>query len=135
MIDVPRSARIARPENNALPPEKHIVNRSLAALASLLLTISSLAQAEPTSASADEAIEPKDKVIQLFNGRDLTGLYTWIRDTKYEDPRQVFTVHDGMLHVSGDGYGYVTTREMYKNYRLIAEFKWGPRTWGTRKDR
>ena len=90
---------------------------------------------EHSPASADDAIEPKDQVITLFNGRDLTGLYTWIVDTKYEDPRKVFTVHDGLLHVSGDGYGYVTTRDTYKNYRLIADFKWGPRTWGGRKDR
>ena len=74
-------------------------------------------------------------MITLFNGRDLTGLYTWMADTKYEDPRKVFTVHDGLLHISGDGYGYVATRAMYKNYRLIADFKWGPRTWGNRRNR
>ncbi len=72
-------------------------------------------------------------MITLFNGRDLTGLYTWIVDTKYEDPRKVFTMHDRLLHVSGDGYGYVATREEYKNYRLIAEFKWGLRSLGTSK--
>ena len=111
------------------------MNRSLLIAAWMLLAACPLAQAEPAPASAEDAIEPKDQVITLFNGRDLTGLYTWLADTKYDDPRKVFTVHDGLLHVSGDGYGYVTTSKAYKNYRLIAEFKWGPRTWGGRKDR
>jgi hypothetical protein len=62
---------------------------------------------------------------ELFNGRDLTGFYTWLRDTQYEDPRGVFSVTNGMIRISGDGLGYLATREAYENYRLIVEFKWG----------
>ncbi|MDC0935078.1 hypothetical protein OAS39_02245 [Pirellulales bacterium] len=51
------------------------------------------------------AVAPKDGVIQLFNGKDLTGLYTWLADTKYEDPRGVFSVKDGKLHITGNGWG------------------------------
>lgn len=80
-------------------------------------------------------VTPTDGVIPLFNGRDLDGLYTYFRDTKYEDPRQVVTVHDGLLHISGDGVGGVTTRSEYRDYHLICEFRWGPRTWGNRVDR
>lgn len=82
-----------------------------------------------------EPISPTDGVIKLFNGKDLTGLYTWLKDTEYDDPRQVFTVHDGLLHISGDGWGGVVTKNEYKNYHLVVEFKWGDRTWDTRKDR
>lgn len=82
-----------------------------------------------------EPITPRDGVIKLFNGKNLDGLYTWLKDTKYEDPREVFTVKDGMLHISGDGYGGVTTKNEYKNYHVIVEFKWGERTWHGRKDR
>jgi hypothetical protein len=80
-------------------------------------------------------ITPKDGVIQLFNGKDLDGLYTYLEDAKYEDPRQVFTIRDGLLVISGDGYGGVTTRQTYQNYHLVCEFKWGQRTWGGRKQR
>ena len=80
-------------------------------------------------------ITPKGGVIQLFNGKDLDGLYTYLEDAKYEDPRQVFTVRDGLLVISGDGYGGVTTRQTYQNYHLVCEFKWGQRTWGSRKQR
>jgi hypothetical protein len=84
------------------------------------------------AASAEDAIEPKAKV-ELFNGKNLDGWYTWLKDTKREDPRKVFTVHDGLLHISGDGFGAVTTTKPYKNYHLVTEFKWGPRTWHERE--
>jgi hypothetical protein len=81
------------------------------------------------------AISPTEGVIQLFDGKSLDGLYTFLKDTKYEDPRRVFRVTDGMLHVTGDGLGSVITKNEYRDYHLVLEFKWGPRTWppGKRK--
>ena len=87
------------------------------------------------TASAEEAIKPTDSVIKLFNGKDLSGLFTFLKDTKYEDPRKVFTVKDGLLHISGDGLGAVLTKKEYRDYHLICDFRWGPRTWHHRKDR
>lgn len=87
------------------------------------------------AAEPDDAVSPTDEAIQLFNGKDLSGLYTWLSDTQYEDPRGVFTVHDGLLHVSGDGFGYVGTKQSYRDYHLVAEWKWGERTWEPRKER
>jgi hypothetical protein len=69
-------------------------------------------------------------VTTLFNGKDLRGLYTWLRDTKRSDPRRVFRVEDGLLHITGDGYGYVATEGEYRDYHLIVEYKWGKRTDG-----
>ena len=85
-------------------------------------------------AKKEEPIRPTDGVIRLFNGKNLDGLTTWIGDTKYEDPRKVFTVEDGMLHISGDGIGYIRTNKSYRDYHLVTEFKWGPRTWQNRKN-
>jgi len=73
---------------------------------------------------------PKEGTVALFNGKDFTGLTRWLKDTRREDPRQVFTVHDGMLHFSGDGMGYVATEKAYRDYRLVVEYKWGSRTDG-----
>src|SRR5947208_1126570 len=64
-----------------------------------------------------------------FNGKDLSGFYTYTRDSKYEDPIRVFTVHDGMVHVSGQELGGVATRDSYSNYHLTVDWKWGNRTW------
>jgi hypothetical protein len=86
-------------------------------------------------ACAEDAvpISPQKVPIQLFNGKNLDGLYTWLQDTKYEDPRKAFTVEDGMLHISGNGWGYVCTKQRYKDYHLVVEYRWGDRTWLTRK--
>jgi len=65
----------------------------------------------------------------LFNGKDLSGFYTWLVDTKYEDPRRVFSVTNGMIRISGEGLGYLATKGDYSNYVLIAEFKWGAKNW------
>jgi hypothetical protein len=80
-----------------------------------------------------EPISPTGATIQLFNGKNLDGLYTWLNDTKYEDPRKVFTVEEGLLHISGDGMGYIATKQRYKNYHLVAEYRWGGKTWQSRK--
>lgn len=82
-----------------------------------------------------DPVSPADGVIKLFNGKDLTGLYTFLKDTRYQDPRKVFTVHDGLLYISGDGWGGVCTKQEYRDYHLICEFKWGERTWGERTKR
>jgi hypothetical protein len=68
-----------------------------------------------------------------FNGKDLSGFYTYLHEHKYRDPAGVFTVKDGMIRISGDGFGGLTTRDEFENYHLITEWKWGERTWGSRK--
>ena len=78
------------------------------------------------------AISPRDGVIKLFNGKDLTGFYPWLQDTKYDDPKQVFTLKDGMLRISGEVAGYLATEKEYRDYHLIAEYKWGERTDGSK---
>ncbi len=85
------------------------------------------------AADRPAAIVPTDGVIKLFNGKDLQGLYVFMQDTKYDDPRKIFTVHDGLLHISGDGFGGLCTEKEYGNYHMICEFKWGERTWGKRE--
>jgi hypothetical protein len=70
------------------------------------------------------------EVTRLFNGHDLTGLTTWLNDTKRDDPRRVFRVEDGLLHITGDGFGYVATPDEYRDYHLVVEYKWGQRTDG-----
>ncbi|MDG3004424.1 3-keto-disaccharide hydrolase [Paludisphaera mucosa] len=96
--------------------------RSLAALTALVLALNLV----PAAAAADPA------PLLRFNGKDLTGFYTYLHDHKYEDPDKVFTVVDGVLQISGKEWGGVVTREEYSNYRLIAEFRWGTKTWPPR---
>jgi hypothetical protein len=94
-----------------------------------------LALCIPTARGADgdkpdDPITPTDEPIILFNGKDLTGLYPWLKETGREDPKKVFTAHDGMIHASGEDNGYLATERSYKDYRLVVEYKWGERTDG-----
>ncbi len=74
------------------------------------------------------------ETIHLFNGKDLSGFYTFLKGRgKNNDPKNVFTVKDGLICISGEELGCLTTNKEYENYRLIVEFKWGQKTWGKRK--
>jgi len=54
----------------------------------------------------------------------------------HDDPKDIWTLQpDGCLHVSGRGYGYVATKEVFRDYHLVLEFKWGAATWGRRETR
>src|SRR2546423_1253605 len=77
-----------------------------------------------------EPIRPAEGVTPLFNGKDLTGLYTWLKDGKRNDPRKVFSVKNGQLHISGDGFGYIATEKAYRDYHLTVEYRWGKKTDG-----
>jgi hypothetical protein len=84
----------------------------------------------------------------LFNGKDLSGWSTWISmqptsdNMKVptsvrglnQDPRKVFSVVDGMLRVSGEEWGAVSTAGEYENFHLKFEFKWGSKKWFPRLD-
>ncbi|MBM3972013.1 MAG: DUF1080 domain-containing protein [Planctomycetes bacterium] len=100
---------------------------SLRLVAWLLSLISASGIAEERS---PEPLSPTGGVVNLFNGRDLSGLSAWLKDSQRADPKQVFTVHDGMIHVSGEGLGYLATEHEYRDYRLVLEYQWGQRTDG-----
>lgn len=94
----------------------------------------------------------------LWNGRDLSGWETFLAkpDRSWEvpgvsrdaagnylepiglnrDPLKVFSVAqvDGRpaIHISGQGFGVLTTREVFRNYHLRLQVKWGERKWGSR---
>jgi hypothetical protein len=69
----------------------------------------------------------------LFNGKNLDGWYTFLNGKgKNVDPNQVFTVQDGLIHISGQELGCITSNEEFENYRLTVEFKWGDKTWAPR---
>ena len=49
------------------------------------------------------------------------------------DPKKVFTVNnEGILHITGEIYGGLTTKKAYENYHLKVEFKWGEKKWEPR---
>ena len=96
----------------------------------LLAASAAIQAAEPREA----AIQPTEGVINLLDG-NLDNFYTWMKDTQYEDPREVFRMKGDMLHITGDGLGAIVTKEEYRDYHLVLEFRFGERTWAHRKER
>jgi 3-keto-disaccharide hydrolase len=75
------------------------------------------------------------QTIQLFNGENLDGFYTFLKDRGRDtDPKHVFTVNDGMIRISGEEWGCITTDDEFENYHLVVEFKWGDQAFEPRVD-
>ena len=73
------------------------------------------------------------QAIELFNGQDLDGWYTFLQNRgRDNDPKNVFGVVDGMIRISGEEWGCITTNAEYSNYKLVVEFKWGELTYEPR---
>jgi len=96
----------------------------------LFFVVAIAAMLSPVRAADAPIVRTPAEKVALFNGKDLTGLSPWLRGTRHEDPRKVFTVANGMIHVSGDGFGYLATADAWRDYHLTVEYKWGKRTDG-----
>lgn len=76
---------------------------------------------------------PQKSKIQLFNGKNLDGWYTFLKGKgRNNDPNKVFTVKNGLIRISGEEFGCITTNDEYDNYKLVVEFKWGDVTFAPR---
>jgi len=70
-----------------------------------------------------KAPESKGKEIRLFNGKDLKNWVFHLKDPAV-DPATVFTVQNGVIHIKGDPFGYMRTKESYSDYKLNVEWRY-----------
>lgn len=75
-----------------------------------------------------------EKFEKLFNGKDFTGWYSFVDGSgKDSDPLKVFRIEpDGIIHVSGEKFGYLCTNTAYTDFHIKLEFRWGKRKWEPR---
>jgi hypothetical protein len=79
-----------------------------------------------------QAVTKKVNILDLFREGKAEMHINPNADIK-DDPKNVFKFEpDGLFHVSGNGYGGITTNDSFKDYHLVIEFKWGDKTWGKR---
>ena len=84
-----------------------------------------------TCTCADRRYFPDDPVpvaptekIALFNGENYDGWDLWMKKDPFAKPaEEVFTVKDGAMHITGEGFGGCTTKEAYKDYHLKMQFR------------
>lgn len=83
----------------------------------LLGTVLGIATLAGTNrSSADEAgFKP------LFNGKDLTGWTTYLKDSS-ADPKNTWAIEDGVIICKGKPNGYIATKDQFKNY--VLKLKW-----------
>jgi hypothetical protein len=71
--------------------------------------------------------------ISLFNGKDLSGWYTYTEKYgKNKDVDNTFRIEEGILHFDGENMGYISTNDSYKNYYLRVVFHWGEKKYEPR---
>jgi len=78
----------------------------------------------PSFIIAQNDVEKSEsKKIQLFNGENLNNWAFQLRDASV-DPATVFTVQNGVIHITGDPFGYMRTKKTYSDYKLHVEWRW-----------
>lgn len=90
---------------------------------------------------ADVAVVVPREKITLYDGKTVTDLRhftTWLADHGHEDPDRVYSVVDLVdgapaIRISGEDWGGLITRQHFRDYRLVVEFRWGTVTWKVRK--
>ena len=63
------------------------------------------------------------KTIKLFNGKDLSN-WNFVVDKNSVPADQVYSVKDGVIHIVGNPFGYMYTKDKYSNYKLHVEWRW-----------
>jgi hypothetical protein len=89
----------------------------------LLLVITNVTIAQTKEKKSKGKTSDQAGKITLFNGKDLGNWVFTLKD-KTVDPASVFKVQNGVIHISGNPFGYMRTKDTYSDYRLHAEWQW-----------
>jgi hypothetical protein len=63
----------------------------------------------------------REMQVALFNGKDFSGWTFCLKDNA--DPRQTWSVTNGVIHCTGKPIGYLRTSQSYSNYFLTVEWR------------
>lgn len=58
--------------------------------------------------------------IDLFNGKDFSGWTFCLRSNA--EPANTFTVTNGLMHCTGQPFGYARTKKSFRDYKLTVEW-------------
>lgn len=64
---------------------------------------------------------PSSAGIDLFNGRDFSG-WTFCM-MNHADPKQTWSVENGVIHCTGQPHGYLRTEKTYHDYQLTVVWR------------
>jgi hypothetical protein len=101
------------------------------------VTLAGLGQPGPSArggSGSTPAEAPQDQGwVRLFNGRDLSGWYTFLQEHgKDRDPDRIIAIEDGSIRLykhAAEGskvvMGYISTEKEYGDYHLRLQYRWG----------
>jgi len=89
----------------------------------ILLAISNVTIVQAKAKETNNHKTSKSEIIQLFNGKDLNNWVFKLKDPSI-DPSTVFTIKNGLIHISGNPFGYMRTKDIYSDYKLHVEWRW-----------
>jgi len=101
---------------------RSILNQFLAVMIIALVALNASAQSKSKKPAKTQK-NPKAQTIKLFNGKNLSNWTFKLRDPSV-DPAKVFTVLNGVIHIKGDPFGYMRTKDIYSDYRLHVEWRY-----------
>ena len=94
--------------------QKLLLLRLFISFTILCINIMASGQSNPGSANP--------QTIQLFNGKNLDNWIFHLKDPSV-NPAEVFTIQNGVIHIKGDPFGYMRTRDSYSEYKLHVEWR------------
>lgn len=89
----------------------------------ILLATPGFTIAQPKAKKNKNREKTERSSIILFNGKDLSNWTFKLKDPAV-DPSEVFTVQNGVIHITGSPFGYMRTKESYSDYKLHVEWRW-----------
>lgn len=69
------------------------------------------------------SVSAQEKTIELFNGKNLDNWEFVLADPGISSSK-VFTVKEGIIHIVGEPFGYMQTKEEFENFHLYVEWRW-----------
>ena len=97
--------------------------RLLALVIIILNTVSNIAMAQTRETDKKISGNKVSETIMLFNGKDLSNWVFKLKDPSI-DPAAVFTIRNGVIHITGNPFGYMRTKDTYSDYKLHVEWRW-----------
>lgn len=87
------------------------------------MLISNISVAQSVADNSKKSEKGSDEIISLFNGKDLNNWVFKLKDPSV-DPATVFTVTNGVIHITGNPFGYMRTKASYSDFKLHVEWRW-----------
>lgn len=78
------------------------------------------------------------QIADFLKDPELPGLTAYFseKNSLSTDKNQVYALgEDGILRVSGEGFGYLRSDAEFSDFHMVIEYRWGEHTWSRRVDR